>query len=161
MAVGCGDLGLRGRRSGRRQPVGPRSRARAIRSAGDLTHLVARSPDRETRVNDLRAADAARQALPLWRAHRGNADRAQERHRDRVELPCEADQSRRSAAGLWGSCKVPSEAQPISPSTGLRLRPLSRMVGTGPATTTEVQTIAMSAFILHLGDLFTGDPARV
>ena len=35
------------------------------------------------------------------------------------------------------------------------------MVGTGPATTTEVQTIAMSAFILHLDDPFAADPERV
>ena len=41
--------------------------------------------------------------LPLRRAHRGNADRAQERDRDRVELPGQADHGRRSAAGLWRS----------------------------------------------------------
>ena len=37
-----GSLGLRGGRPGGGEPVGPRPRARAIRSAGDLAHLVAR-----------------------------------------------------------------------------------------------------------------------
>ena len=96
MAVGDGDLGLRGRGPGRRQPLGPRSWSRAIRPAGDLAHLVARPSDRDQARHDVRARDPARQALPLRRAHRGNADRAREGDRDRVELPGEADHRRRS-----------------------------------------------------------------
>ena len=79
MAVGDEDLGLRRRRPGRGQSVGPRPRPGAIRSAGDFTHLVARSSDRDSGRHDLRARNAARQEIPLRRAHRGNADRAQER----------------------------------------------------------------------------------
>src|SRR5690349_14735909 len=38
---------------------------------------------------------------------------------------------------------------------------LSTMAGTSLATTTEIQTIAMPAFILHLDDHFATDPERV
>jgi pyruvate,water dikinase len=38
---------------------------------------------------------------------------------------------------------------------------LSTMAGASPATTTEIQTIAMPAFILHLDDPFAADPERV
>src|SRR5262249_4453192 len=68
--------------------------------AGDLAHLVARSSRGDPGRHDLRARDSARQALPLRRADRGNADRAQERDRDRVELPGQADHRGGSAAGL-------------------------------------------------------------
>ena len=78
----------------------------AIRSAGDFAHLVARSSGRDQRGHDLCARDPARQAVPLRRAHRGNADRAQERYRDRVQFPGQADHRGRSAAGLWRSCEV-------------------------------------------------------
>ena len=61
VAIGDGDLGLRGRRPGRRQSLGPRSGPRPIRSAGDLAHLVARPSDRDQGRHDLRARDAARQ----------------------------------------------------------------------------------------------------
>ena len=64
-----GDLGLRGRGSGGGEPLGPRARACAIRSAGDLAHLVARPSDRYPGGHDLRSRDAARQALSLWRAY--------------------------------------------------------------------------------------------
>ena len=76
VAVRHGGLGLRGRGPGGRQPVGPRPRARPIRSAGDLAHLVARPSDRDQGRHDVRARDPARQAVPLRRAHRGDADRA-------------------------------------------------------------------------------------
>ncbi len=78
----------------------------AIRSTGDLAHLVARSSDRDQGGHDVRARDPARQALPLRRAHRRDADRARQGDRDRVELPGEADHGRRPDAGLWGSCEV-------------------------------------------------------
>ena len=100
MAVGDGDLGLRGRGSGCRQFVGPRSWPRPIRSAGDLAHLVARSPDRDQGRHDVCARNAARQKIPLRRAHRRNADREARRHRDRIELPGQADHRGRSAARL-------------------------------------------------------------
>ena len=100
VAVRQGSLGLRGRGPGRRQPVGPRTRARAVRSAGDLAHLVARSSRRDQGRHDLRARDPARQEVPLRRAHRGDADRQEGRHRDRLELPCEADHCRRPDPGL-------------------------------------------------------------
>ena len=96
MAVGDGDLGLRGRGPGRRQPLGPRARPGAVRSAGDLAHLVARPSGRDQGRHDLRARDPARQALPLRRAHRGDADRAQEGDRDRLQLPGQADHRGRS-----------------------------------------------------------------
>src|SRR4029079_11772180 len=38
---------------------------------------------------------------------------------------------------------------------------LSTMAGASPATTTEIQTIAMPAFTLHLDDPFATDPERV
>ena len=101
VAVRHGDLGLRGRGPGGRQPVGPRARPGAVRPAGDLAHLVARPSDRDQGRHDVRARDAARQALPLRRAHRGDADRPQGFDRDRLELPGEADHRGRSAAGLW------------------------------------------------------------
>ena len=63
MAIGQGSLGLRRRRSGRGQPVGPRPRSRAVRPAGDLAHLVARSSDRDQGRHGLRARNAARQAV--------------------------------------------------------------------------------------------------
>ena len=47
VAVGEGGLGLRGRGPGGGEPVGPRPRPRAVRSAGDLAHLVARPSDRD------------------------------------------------------------------------------------------------------------------
>ena len=47
VAVSEGGVGLRGRGPGGGQPVGPRARARSVRPAGDLAHLVARSPDRD------------------------------------------------------------------------------------------------------------------
>ena len=98
MAVGDGDLGLRGRGPGRRQSVGPWARARAIRSAGDLAHLVARPSDRDPGGHDVRARNAARQEIPLRRAYRGNADRAQGFDRDRLQFPGQADHRGRSAA---------------------------------------------------------------
>ncbi len=69
VAFGDGDLGLRGRGSGGRQSVGPWTRARAIRPAGHLSHLVARPSDRDPGGHDIRARDAARQEVPLRRAH--------------------------------------------------------------------------------------------
>ncbi len=81
---------------------------RAIRSAGDFAHLVARSSGRYPGRHDVCARDPARQEVPLRRAHRGNADRAQEGHRDRVQFPGQADHRRRSAARLRRSCEVTS-----------------------------------------------------
>src|SRR5437660_1320447 len=96
MAVREGGLGLQGRGPGGGESVGPRPRARAVRPAGDLTHLVARPSGRDPGRNDLRARDPARQALPLRRAHRGDADRAREGDRDHLELPGQADHRGRS-----------------------------------------------------------------
>ena len=69
MAVGEGSLGLRRGRSGGGESVGPRSGIGAIRSAGDLAHLVARSSHRNQGRHGLRAGDAARQAVRVGRAH--------------------------------------------------------------------------------------------
>ena len=96
VAVGQGGVGLRGGGPGGGQPVGPRPRPRAVRSAGDLAHLVARPSGRDQGGHDLRARDAARQELPLRRAHRGDADRAQEGDRDHLQLPGGADHGGRS-----------------------------------------------------------------
>ena len=87
VAVGEGSVGLRGRGSGGGQPVGTRARPRAVRSAGHLAHLVARSPDRDQAGHGVRARDPARQDVPLGRAHRGDADRPRGSHRDHLELP--------------------------------------------------------------------------
>ena len=61
VAVGEGGLGLRGRGPGRRQPLGPRPRPRAVRPAGHLAHLVARPSDRDQGGHGVRARDPARQ----------------------------------------------------------------------------------------------------
>ena len=111
MAVGDEDLGLRGRGPGRRQSVGPRAWAGAIRSAGDLAHLVARPSDRNPGRHDVRARNAARQEIPLRRAHRGNADRPQERDRDRLQFPGQTDHRGRSAAGIRRSCEMISDGR--------------------------------------------------
>ena len=79
VAVGDGDVGLRGRGRGGREPLGPRARARAVRPAGDLADLVARSPDRDQARHGVRARDAARQGARLRRAARGDADRDRRR----------------------------------------------------------------------------------
>jgi hypothetical protein len=65
VAVCEGGLGLQGRGPGSGESVGPWPRPRAIRPAGDLAHLVARSSNRDQGRNDVCARDAARQALPL------------------------------------------------------------------------------------------------
>src|SRR5262245_30566626 len=96
VAVREGGVGLQGRGSGGGESVGPRPRPCAVRPAGDLAHLVARPSGRDPGRNDLRARDPARQALPLRRAHRGNADRAREGDRDHLELPGQADHGGRS-----------------------------------------------------------------
>ena len=100
VAVGEGSLGLRRGRPGRRQPVGPRPRSRAVRPAGHFAHLVARSPDRNQGRHGVRAGNPARQEAPMGRAHRGNADRPQGQRRNRVQLPGRADHRGRSDAGL-------------------------------------------------------------
>ena len=91
VALRQGSLGLRGRRPGRSQPVGSWPRARPVRPAGHLAHLVARPSDRHQGRHGVRARDTARQAAPVGRAHRRNADRAQGQRRDRVQLPGRAD----------------------------------------------------------------------
>src|SRR5580700_879565 len=186
MAVGDGDLGLRGRRPGRRQSVGPWAGAGAIRSAGDFAHLVARSSGRNQRGHDLCARDPARQALPLRRAHRRNADRAQERYRDRVQFPGQADHRGRSAAGLWRSCEVTREAPSqlhLSPggrgraseaSEGEGVRTLqffsnvrtpsplpSPLWGEGVRRDTGDAEYEMMRFIVPLSDRAATDPDRV
>ena len=100
VAVGQGSLGLRGGGPGRGQPVGPRAGPRAVRPAGDLAHLVARSPDRDQGGHGVRARNPARQDVPVGRAHRGDADRARGQRRDHLELPGRADHGRRSDARL-------------------------------------------------------------
>src|SRR5450631_4375214 len=181
VAVGAGDLGLRGRRPGRRQSVGPRSRPRAIRSAGDLAHLVARSSDRYPGRHDLRARNAARQEIPLRRAHRGNADREKERDRDRVEFPGEADYRRRSDAGLRRSREM-IFTSPIgrgeadhakrgrvrgrfgnSESLALPLTPNPLPVNgeRGRAETVSLPRVRMTAFILPLSNRAATDPEQV
>ena len=79
---------------------------RAIRPARHLAHLVARSSGRDQGGHDLRAGDPARQEVPLRGAHRGDADRAQERDRDRLQLPGEADHGGRPDPGLRGPREV-------------------------------------------------------
>ena len=96
VAVGAGNLGLRGRGPGRGEPVGSRARACAIRSAGDLAHLVARPSDRNPGRHDVCARNAARQAVSLWRAHRGNADRA----RRTTSRSCPTSRSSRSPSSI-------------------------------------------------------------
>ena len=100
VALSEGGVRLRGRRPGRCQPVGTRPRTRSVRSAGDLAHLVARSPDRDQARDGLRARDAAREDVPVGRAHRGDAHRARGPHRDHLELPGPADHRGRSDAGV-------------------------------------------------------------
>src|SRR5439155_648784 len=71
VALGAGGVGLPGGGPGRRQPLGPRPRARAVRPAGHFTDLVARPPARDPAGHGVRARDAARQALRVGRADRG------------------------------------------------------------------------------------------
>ena len=79
VAVRHGDVGVRGRGRGGRQPVGARPRARAVRPAGDLAHLVARPPHRDPARDGVRARDAARQGARLRRAPGGDARRDRDR----------------------------------------------------------------------------------
>jgi Xaa-Pro aminopeptidase len=106
VAVREASLGLQGRGPGGGKPVGPRAWAGAIRSAGDLAHLVARSSGRDQGGNDVRARDPAWQALSLRRAHRGDADRAQEGDRDHLQLPGQADHGGRPDPRLRRSREV-------------------------------------------------------
>ncbi len=61
----------------------------------------------------LRARDAARQDVPLGRAHRGNAHRARRPRRDHLELPGAADHGGRSDAGLRGPRTVGVAVPPL------------------------------------------------
>ncbi len=106
VALGQGSLGLRGRRSGCCQPVGPRTGPGAVRPAGDLAHLVARPPGRDPGRHGVRARDAARQDASVGRAHRGDADRPQGPHRDHLQFPGRADHRRRPDAGLFHVRKI-------------------------------------------------------
>ena len=125
MAVGEGGLGLQGGGPGGGQSLGPRPRARAIRSAGDLAHLVARPSDRDQGRHDLCARDPARQALPLWRAHRGDADRPRKGDRDHLQLPGQADHRGRSDPRLCRSREV-RLTQGHPPGTTIRVGEASR-----------------------------------
>ena len=53
VALSARNVGLRGRRPSRGEPVGPRAWACAIRSAGHLPYLVARPSDRNSRRHDV------------------------------------------------------------------------------------------------------------
>src|SRR5258708_2999433 len=123
MAVRHGDLGLRGRGSGRCEPLGTWAGACPVRPASHFADLVARSSGRDQGRHDLRAGDAARQALPLWRAHRGNADRSQGFDRDRLQLPGQADHRRRSFPRLWRSRDIT-----MTISLSSRLVPADRFI---------------------------------
>ncbi len=69
VAFGEGSLGLRRGRSGGGESVGPRAGVGAIRPAGDLAHLVARSSHRDQGRHGVCAGDAAREAVSVGRAH--------------------------------------------------------------------------------------------
>ena len=111
VAVREGSVGLRRRRSGGSQPVGPRARTRPVRSPGHLAHLVARPPDRDQVRDGVRARDPARQAVPLGRPHRGNAHRPRRSHRDHLQLPGPADHCGRSDAGVRCTRQVITSAR--------------------------------------------------
>src|SRR5690242_12548983 len=104
--------------------MGPRPRSGAVRPAGDLADLVARSSGRNQGRHDLCARNPARQKIPLRGAHRGNADRAQGFDRDRFEFPGQTDHGRRSAAGIWRSCEM-TPARKLN-TVILRSEPLAR-----------------------------------
>src|SRR2546430_319659 len=95
--------GLQGGGPGGGQPVGPRPRARPVRSSGHLADLVARPPDRDQARDGVRARDAAREDAPVRRPHRGDAHRPPGPHRDHLQLPGEADHRGRSDRRLRGS----------------------------------------------------------
>ena len=61
VAFGHGDLGIRGRRRGSRQPLGPWPRPGAIRPTSDIAHLVARPSGGDPAGDGLRVGDAARE----------------------------------------------------------------------------------------------------
>ncbi len=111
VAISQGSVGMCGRRSGRREPLGLRAGSCAVRSAGDLPHLVARPSSGDQGRDDVRAGDPAREALPVGRAHLRDADRSQGRRRDRVELPGRANHCCGPDAGILG---VREASRPIT-----------------------------------------------